>query len=326
VTRERLPEENTSPYGSVMRLLVCVVTLLLATNVLTVAAAVKAKADAAGERSNRSESRGELNTTVAALAPGSTFSDCKDDCPEMVVIRDGKFLMGSEQYAREQPQHVVTFPAKFAVGEFAITFDEWAACAKDGGCSNNKLPPDEGWGRGSRPVINVSWADANDYVFWLSQKTGRDYRLLTESEWEYVARAGSTTTYPWGNSIDCGKARYDGGPGSSCDGKMVGRSSRGTQPVGRYAPDVWGLYDMLGNVWQWCQDSWHGNYRGAPVDGTAWQGGNQSMAVLRGGAWNYTASGLRSADRNWLPRPARTNFVGFRVARSLDPDIAMLTK
>ena len=240
----------------------------------------------------------------------------------MVVIRDGSFSMGSQRYPREQPQHVVTFAARFAVGKFAVTFDEWAACAKYGGCAGNPSPPDEGWGRGRRPVINVSWGDATDYVSWLSKKTGRKYRLLTEAEWEYAARAGSTTDYPWGDAMDCGKARYDGGPGSSCDSKRV----RGTQPVGRYAANAWGLYDMQGNVWQWCQDSWHGDYRDAPTDGTAWRGGDESMAVLRGGAWNYAASGLRSADRNWLPRVARTNFLGFRVARSLDPDIAMLTR
>ena len=265
------------------------------------------------------------NASPATSTPGSIFSDCKDTCPEMVVIRDGTFLMGSADYAREQPQHVVTIPAKFAVGKFVITFDEWAACAADGGCSSNKSPADEGWGRGSRPVINVSWTDANEYVSWLSKKTGREYRLLTEAEWEYAARAGSTTEYPWGNAIDCENARYNGGSGSSCDVKKGGPGSRGTQPVGHYAPNAWGLYDMQGNVWQWCRDSWHEDYHGAPVDGTAWQGGDESMAILRGGAWSYAAPGLRSADRNWFTRVGRTNFLGFRVARSLDPDIVMLT-
>ena len=284
----------------------------------------KAEAEAAGESYKPTDSRGM--PAPAVLRPGSTFFDCKDSCPAMVVVSAGKFLMGSEQYAREQPQHTVTFATQFAVGKFDITFDEWAACTKDGGCSGNPNPSDEGWGRGRHPVINVSWVDANDYVSWLSKKTGQHYRLLTEAEWEYAARAGSTTNYPWGNAIDCKKASYDGGPGSSCYYKTGRRSFRGTQPVGRYPPNEWGLYDMNGNVWQWCEDSWHPDYRGAPADGTAWQGGDESMSVLRGGAWNYRPSGLRSADRNWLPKSARTDFLGFRVARPLEAHVAILEK
>jgi len=288
------------------------------------------EAEAAGESYKPTDLGGEANPDVSRipapeiLAPRSTFFDCKDGCPAMVVVRAGKFLMGSDQYAREQPQHIVTFPTQFAVGKFAVTFDEWAMCAKDAGCSGNPNPPDEGWGRGRRPVINVSWIDANDYVLWLSKKTGQEYRLLTEAEWEYVARAGSKSNFPWGDAIDCEKANYDGGPGSSCYYRTGRRSFRGTQPVGRYPPNGWGLYDMHGNVWQWCRDSWHSDYRGAPVDGTAWQGGDESMSILRGGAWNYGPSGLRSADRNWLPKSARTNFLGFRVARSLEAKIAIL--
>ena len=288
----------------------------------------KAAAEAAGESHKAEFSRGGPRIDVAELpapsklVPGSVFFDCADNCPEMVVVGAGKYLMGSGQHAREQPQHVVQVPMPIAVAKFDITFDEWAACAKSGGCSGNPNPSDEGWGRTRRPVINVSWRDAKDYVSWLSKKTGQDYRLLTEAEWEYVARAGSTTTYPWGNAIDCKKASYDGGPGSSCDTKKGRRSSRGTQMVGRHPPNAWGLYDMHGNVWQWCEDSWHPSYSGAPVDGTAWPGGDESMSVLRGGAWNYGPSGLRSADRNWLPRSARTSFLGFRVARSLDAHVA----
>jgi formylglycine-generating enzyme required for sulfatase activity len=292
----------------------------------------EAEAEAVGESYKPADGRGEPNTNASrtplptVLRPGSTFFDCKDVCPAMVVVSGGKFLMGSGQYAREQPQHTVTIPTQFAVGKFDITFDEWAACAEGGGCSGNPNPSDEGWGRGRHPVINVSWVDAKQYVSWLSRKTGHDYRLLTEAGWEYVARAGSTTNYPWGNAIDCERASYDGGPGSSCYYKTGRRKFRGTQPVGRYPPNRWGLYDMHGNVWQWCEDSWHPNYRGAPEDGTAWQGGDDSMSILRGGAWNYGSSGLRSADRNWLPRSARTTFLGFRIARSFEANVAILEK
>jgi formylglycine-generating enzyme required for sulfatase activity len=328
-----IPEVKIRAYDRFMRSLFLVVALLFISQASAVPFVPKgAEAEAAEKNYKPTGSGGEANANVStmpastALPPGSTFSDCKDGCPAMVVVRAGEFLMGSGRYVREEPQHIVTFATQFAVGKFDITFDEWAVCAKDGGCSTNPNPSDEGWGRGNRPVINVSWVDANDYVSWLSKKTGREYRLLTEAEWEYVARAGSTTNYPWGNAIDCGKASYDGGLGSPCYYKTGRRSFRGTQPVGRYPPNGWGLYDMHGNVWQWCEDSWHPNYRGAPVDGSAWQGGDESMSILRGGAWNYAPSGLRSADRNWLPRSARTNFLGFRVARSLEANVAIQVK
>jgi formylglycine-generating enzyme required for sulfatase activity len=291
----------------------------------------RAVAEAIGEHRVRAASHGEAKSNTSetpdpeALKTGSTFSDCNHSCPEMVVMPAGEFVMGSTQYAREQPRHTVTFSKQFAVGRFAITFDEWMSCVNGGGCAGNKSPPDEGWGKGRHPVINVSWSDASDYVSWLSRKTGKEYRLLSEAEWEYVARAGSTTNYPWGNAIDCGKASYDGGPGSSCYSKTGWWHPRGTQRVGRYAPNAWGLYDMSGNVWQWCEDSWHTNYGGAPTDGSAWHGGDESMSILRGGAWNYGPSGLRSADRNWFPRSGRTAFIGFRVARPLDDYVAMLS-
>lgn len=258
----------------------------------------------------------------AALRPGDTFADCKDNCPSMVVVPAGAFVMGASRYAREQPQHTVVFRRPFAVGRFDVTFEDWAACARDGGCTRNPSPPDEGWGRGRHPVINVTWRDATAYAAWLSKKTGREYRLPTEAEWEYVARAGSTTTYAWGDAIDCTKASYDGGPGSSCATKTGRR--RGTQPVGHYAPNNWGLYDVDGNVWQWCEDGWHPDYKGAPADGTAWPGGDETMALLRGGAWNYDAMGLRIADRNWYPRSLSTSFIGFRVVTPLDDTIASL--
>jgi formylglycine-generating enzyme required for sulfatase activity len=253
-----------------------------------------------------------------AKTTGRVFVDCSDGCPQMVEIPSGRFLMGSKLYEREQPLHPVSLDMAIAVGRFETTFDEWDACVRGGGCVHNSTPSDEGWGRGRRPVIDVSWNDAKDYVSWLSRKTGKPYRLLSEAEWEYAARAGSTTTYSWGDEIDCGKASYDGGRGSDC-AAHTGRSSlRGTQLVGKYTANRWGLYDMLGNVWEWCEDNWHPDYHGAPEDGSAWRGGDASMRILRGGAWNYGPSALRSADRNWFPRDGRTSFMGFRVARQPD--------
>jgi formylglycine-generating enzyme required for sulfatase activity len=254
-----------------------------------------------------------------AKTTGRIFQDCSDGCPQMVVIPSGRFLMGSQLYDREQPLHPVRFDTAIAVGRFETTFEEWDACVRGGGCVHNSTPSDEGWGRGRRPVINVSWNDAKDYVSWLSRKTGKTYRLLTEAEWEYAARAGSTTTYSWGDKIDCGKASYDGGRGSDCAARTGWFSPRGTQLVGTYSANQWGLHDMLGNVWEWCEDNWHPDYRWAPDDGSAWRGGDASTRILRGGAWNYSPSGLRSADRNWFPPDGRTSFIGLRVARQPDP-------
>jgi formylglycine-generating enzyme required for sulfatase activity len=254
-----------------------------------------------------------------AKTTGRIFQDCSDGCPQMVVIPSGRFLMGSQLYDREQPLHPVRFDTAIAVGRFETTFEEWDACVRGGGCVRSCTPSDEGWGRGRRPVINVSWNDAKDYVSWLSRKTGKTYRLLTEAEWEYAARAGSTTTYSWGDKIDCGKASYDGGRGSDCAARTGWFSPRGTQLVGTYSANQWGLHDMLGNVWEWCEDNWHPDYRGAPDDGSAWRGGDASTRILRGGAWNYSPSGLRSADRNWFPPDGRTSFIGLRVARQPDP-------
>jgi formylglycine-generating enzyme required for sulfatase activity len=136
-----------------------------------------------------------------ARTTGQIFQDYSDGCPQMVVIPTGRFLMGSELYGREQPLQPVRFDNTIAVGRFETTFDEWDACVRGGGCAQNPTPSDEGWDRGRRPVINVSWNDAKDYVSWLSRKIGKTYRLLTEAEWEYAARAGSTTAYSWGDKI-----------------------------------------------------------------------------------------------------------------------------
>jgi hypothetical protein len=176
-----------------------------------------------------------------ALKPKDTFSECAN-CPEMMVVPAGSFTMGSpsgEEGRRndESPQHRVTFDRPFAVGKFAVTFDEWDACAADGGCGGYR-PADQGWGRGRRLAINVSWDDAKSYVVWLSKKTGKSYRLLTEAEYEYATRAGTETAYPWGAEIGKGNANCNG-CGSQWDGNQ-------TAPVGSFDPNRFGLYDMVG--------------------------------------------------------------------------------
>jgi formylglycine-generating enzyme required for sulfatase activity len=244
-----------------------------------------------------------------AFKPGDNFRDC-DICPEMVVIRAGEFTMGSNEYKDERPPHPVTFRQPFAVGRYDVTFDEWDACAGSGGCGPYR-PDDQGWGRGKRPVINVSWNDAKAYLGWLSAKTGQNYRLLSEAEWEYAARAGTQTKYPWGDDIGEGHANCDG-CGSQWDNKQ-------TAPVGSFPPNPWGLYDMHGNVWQWIEDPFHVTYEGTPVDGSVWASGGSSTRVLRGGSWGYIPDGLRSAYRYGDRPDSRDYGIGFRVARTLLP-------
>ncbi len=240
---------------------------------------------------------------------GRRFQDCAE-CPQMVTIPAGSFLMGSPQneegrYHNEGPAHRVTIAEPFAVSTYEVTFVEWDACAADGGCDGYR-PDDWGWGRGNRPVINVSWEDAQAYVRWLRRKTGKEYRLLSEAEWEYAARAGTTTRYSLGDYLSPREANYD---------ETAGK----TQPAGSYAPNGFGLYDMHGNVTEWVQDCWNNNYAGAPTDGRAWESGGCADRVLRGGFWYLNSRYLRSADRSRNAAWFRNYGFGFRVARTLTP-------
>jgi formylglycine-generating enzyme required for sulfatase activity len=194
----------------------------------------------------------------------------------------------------------------FAVSKFDATFADWDACVSVGGCPKAS---DSGWGRDTRPVINVSFDEAQTYVEWLSQMTGQPYRLLTEAEWEYATRAGTTTAYYWGGEIGKGNANCDG-CGSEWD-------NRRTSPVRSFKPNAFGLYDMAGNVWQWVQDCYHGDYKEAPTDGSAWTNGGCSDRVVRGGSWSYEPLFLRSALRIRLSTNSRTRGLGFRVGRTL---------
>jgi formylglycine-generating enzyme required for sulfatase activity len=199
-----------------------------------------------------------------ALVSGASFRECAKDCPEMIVIPAGEFMMGSpetekDRNGNEGPQHNVSFASAFAVSKFDVTFADWDACVSVGGCPEVS---DSGFGRGTKPAINLTWDEAGKYVKWLSRMTGQPYRLLTEAEWEYAARAGTTTAYYWGDEI--GKAN------ANCNGCGSQWDSRETSPVGSFKPNAFGLYDMAGNVWQWVEDPWHDNYEGAPMDGTAW--------------------------------------------------------
>jgi len=206
----------------------------------------------------------------------------------------------------------VTIAKSFAVSKFEVTFESWDACYELGGC--RVRPDDSGWGRGSRPVISVNWDDAQQYISWLSKQTGKDYRLLTEAEWEYAARAGATTAYSWGDEI-----KMDGKVMANCFACGSEWDNKQTAPVGSFAPNAFGLDDMLGNVWEWVEDCYHDTYEGAPDDGSAWNAGDCNQRVVRGGSWGDPSQILRSAFRLRGPVGNRYDGLGFRIARTLSP-------
>lgn len=246
---------------------------------------------------------------VPGRTPGEVFRDCPQ-CPEMTVVPAGAFTMGSPpgeplRYDNEGPAREVTLDAPFAIGRYEVTFAEWDAC---GACEHR--PPDSGWGRDRRPVLGVSWRDAQRYIEWLSRAAGQDYRLASEAEWEYAARAGTAASRYWGAGAGRNLAH--------CTGCGAGAAApRGTVPVGSFPPNRFGLYDMLGNVWEWTQDCWRPDYRGAPANGAPREDEACAARVLRGGAWSVEARLLRVAARLKAAENARVDSIGFRVARDL---------
>ena len=255
---------------------------------------------------------------VVQQTTNTPFKDCPM-CPEVVEVPTGAFLRGSPAFEEsrkdtEGPRHEVTIPQSLAVGIYEVTFAEWDACVRDGGCQGYR-PEDEGWNRGKQPVINVSWEDAQAYVAWLSRKTGLPYRLLSEAEWEYVARAGTQTPFHTGETITPQQANYYAK--YSYKGGRIGPSPEQPTAVGRFQPNAFGLYDVHGNVWEWVQDCWNMNYAGAPRDGQAWEAGDCDQRVARGGSWYYAPDVLRSASRERYTTAFRNDKGGFRVARPM---------
>jgi formylglycine-generating enzyme required for sulfatase activity len=254
--------------------------------------------------------------------PNQSFRDCapkqqdKDYCPDMVVIAAGSFMMGSPTTEQghqkyEEPQHTVTIAKPFSVSKYGLTFDEWDTCVNYGDCPEGVS--DSSFGRGQQPVINVTWDDAQHYVAWLSKMTGKTYRLLSEAEYEYATRAGTQTAYPWGNDI-----KLNGTAMANCNDCGSKWDNSQTAPVGSFAPNKFGLYDMVGNVLEWTEDCVHNNYEGAPADGSAWiEGGNCKRRIDRGGSWLKSPDALRSAVRSWNATDFRNYYLGVRVARTL---------
>ncbi len=248
-----------------------------------------------------------------ALKPMDSFRECAKDCPEMVVIPAGEFTMGSPDTEKDRdgdegPQHKVSIGRSFAASKYDVTFADWDACVSVGGC---REAHDLGLGRGTKPIINVSWEDAQQYVAWLSRVTGQPYRLLTEAEWEYAGRAGTTTAYSWGDEIGKGNA--------DCDGCGSAWDKHEPSPVGSFKPNAFGLYDMSGDVFQWVQDCYHKDFGGAPADGSAWTGGECNSRVVRGGSWFDNPQDIRIACRVGNAPEFRDKYIGFRVGRTLIP-------
>ncbi len=235
---------------------------------------------------------------------GDVFQDKLKDGklgPEMVIIPAGKFKMGSNESNGEQPIHEVNIAYDFAIGKYQVTFEEYDLFCK---VTKRDKPKDQGWGRGKRPVINVNWNDAKAYCQWLSDQTGKEYRLPSEAEWEYACRAGSTGKYCFGDDKNQLKnyAWYDNNSGSK------------THPVGEKKPNKFGLYDMHGNVREWCEDKWHSDYKGAPTDGSAWHSSSDAH-LLRGGSWDNDDDNLRCANRGRYDTTGRNYVWGFRLSR-----------
>jgi formylglycine-generating enzyme required for sulfatase activity len=281
------------------------------------------------------------------LKPKDTFKECAE-CPEMVVVPPGKFTMGSPanesgRFDDEGPQHVVTIGRPFAIGKFHVTVDQFAAFVDethyDAGSecvswNGSKWVGNQGWSwrnpgfrqSGSEPAVCLNWDDAKAYVDWLARKTGKRYRLLTEAEWEYAARAriepGSYPRYWFGND-EKDLCRYGNGADQEAKAKAPGVTPCNdgyvyTAPVGSFPANEFGLHDMFGNAWQWTADCWHDNYKRAPDNGSsAWTAGDCSHRVGRGGAWNLVPRNLRAATRDRNISGIRSYNYGFRVARTL---------
>ena len=249
---------------------------------------------------------------MPVLRPGESFKESASS-PEMVVVPAGEFMMGSpaseaERSNAEAPRHKVTFARPFAISRFAVTFDDWDTCVANGGGAYR--PADQDWGRGQRPVINVSWNDAKAYAAWLAKIAGKPYRLVSEAEYEYAARAATQTAFPWSDEIGKGNANCNG-CGSEWDNKR-------TAPVGSFPANPFGLHEMAGNVWEWVEDCWHDSYSGAPENGAAWiDETDHGYRVVRGGSWSSVPRMLRTAGRNRFAADRRDINLGFRVARTL---------
>lgn len=259
------------------------------------------------------DSKLDLNTVkIRAKAmpskPGSLFQDCPD-CPEMVLLPPGNFSMGAhdadlERTKEELPAHPIAINYPLAVSRYEVTSAQWRVCVTEGGCRKD-VKPSVG---PEHPVINVSWQDTQEYLAFLKKKTGAEYRLLNEAEWEYAARGGRNTRYPWGEEMRPNQA--------GCTDCQTQRKENTTYPVGQFPHNGFNLFDMVGNVREWVNDCWHDDYDYAPKEGHAWtESCSESRRITRGGAWNMSAKDLRVTARGRATWDFTADNLGFRVAR-----------
>lgn len=214
----------------------------------------------------------------------------------------------------EGPQQIVTIDYAFEIGRFEVTFDEWNTCLAGGGCRGH-VPNDADWGQGRQPVINMSWDDAQSYIRWLNQVTGLRYRLPSEAEWEYVARAGTTTPFYTGETLTAAQANFNGTSPYLDEPASIYRKR--TLAVGSFDPNPFGVHDILGNVFEWTQDCWNERHEGAPNDGSARTDGDCDYRVMKGGSWVTYSEQTRAAKRTQYTTNYRYNDYGFRIARTL---------
>ena len=265
-----------------------------------------------GADSSASKVAAPASGSAASHEAGAIIRDC-EACPDLVVVPAGAFRMGDLSGggdADERPVRTVELPRHFALARYETTFAEWDACVAAGACRRGVS--DIGLGRDRRPVILVTWRDAKDYADWLSRLTGKGYRLPSEAEWEYAARAGSGTRFPWGDAVGRGHA--------NCEECGVPWEDPTTAPVGSFPANAFGVHDMVGNVYEWVADCGRDTYAGAPSDGSAWEPGDGTCLwrMMRGGSWCSLPRASRPANRVRVPDVFHDVHVGFRVARSLD--------
>jgi formylglycine-generating enzyme required for sulfatase activity len=283
--------------------------------------AYQAYIDAFPQGEHVSEALAAMDDLV--MRPGKRFRDC-DACPEMIVVPPGSFEQGAPENApgalgMERPQRTVTIPEAIAVGTHEVTLAQWDACVSAGGCSRSL--DDNGWGRGERPAIMVSWNDTQDYLQWLNDETGKSYRLPSESEWEYFTRAGQSDDWLGGRPEAVCDFANIAGQESSFDWRHQACSDPvvvGTAPSGSFRPNAFGLYDVIGNVAEWTADCMNLSYLDAPVDGSAWGRGICSSHMTRGGSWLTGGKDIRLSSRFNLKNGDRNDFTGFRVVRRID--------
>lgn len=258
-----------------------------------------------------------LCALLATAVPGHAQSPAAGRLiePQMIEIPGGTFTMGCRAGAEcrfdEKPAREIAL-RRFALARTEVTFDEWDACIADRGC--RRVPHDRGWGRGRMPVMGVSWIDVQEYLAWLRKRTGKDYRLPSEAEFEYALRGGTTTRFWTGKCITVAQANFDAvEPPEGCpQGGSVGRPVE----VGAYAPNAFGLHDMAGNVAEWVQDCWRYSYRSLPVDGQPHRDAQCAHHPVRGGSWYDRGEFLRSGSRDWFESNDRVDSIGFRLALS----------